>query len=191
MPWSKNVSKNQPRYIVLDRDGVINEESDEYIKTPAEWTPLAGSLDAIAALTRAGFRMAVATNQSGVGRGLYTVEMLESIHKKMFASIDAAGGKIDAVFFCPHLPTDACDCRKPKPGLLLEVAKLFDCAPASLQIIGDSIRDLQAAQSVGAKSILVRTGYGQKSEKLLPSDSAIQVFDNLADAASDLISGLP
>ena len=184
------MSENQPRIIVLDRDGVINEESDEFVKSPAEWIPLAGSLEAIAALTHAGFRMAIATNQSGVGRGLYTVEMLESIHEKMIASIHAAGGKIDAVFFCPHLPSDNCDCRKPKPGLLLEVAKLFGCAPASMQIIGDSIRDLQAAQSVGAQSILVRTGYGQKSEKLLPGDSSIQVFDNLADAASALISGL-
>ena len=163
--WPKNVSENQPRIIVLDRDGVINEESDEYIKSPAEWIPLPGSLDAIAALTHAGFRIAIATNQSGVGRGLYTVEMLEAIHEKMIASIHAAGGKIDAIFFCPHLPSDNCRLSQTETRSVAQVAKLFGCAPASMQIIGDSIRDLQAAQSVGAQSILVRTGYGQGNQR--------------------------
>jgi D-glycero-D-manno-heptose 1,7-bisphosphate phosphatase len=184
------MNENQTRIIVLDRDGVINEESDDYIKTPDEWIPLPGSLDAISALSRAGFRLAITTNQSGVGRGLYTLEMLESIHDKMIACIRAAGGKVDGIFFCPHLPDEGCDCRKPKPGMLRQVAMLFDCDPASLQVIGDSMRDLEAARSVGARPILVRTGYGRETEKLLPDNSPVRVFDNLAEAASALTNGL-
>lgn len=185
------MNENQTRIIVLDRDGVINEESDDFIKTPDEWIPLPGSLDAISALSHAGFRIAVTTNQSGVGRGLYTLEMLESIHEKMITSIHAAGGEVDGIFFCPHLPDEGCDCRKPKPGMLRQVAMLFDCDPGSIQVIGDSMRDLEAAQSFGAKSILVRTGYGRETEKLLPDNYPVRVFDNLADAASALINGLP
>lgn len=185
------MSDNRRRFIVLDRDGVINEDSDEYIKSPAEWIPIPGSLDAIAALGRAGFRIAVATNQSGVGRGLYTVEILEAIHEKMINSIKATGGTIDGIFFCPHLPDAGCDCRKPKPGLLLQAAKLFDCGPADIQVIGDSMRDIEAAKSIGAEPILVRSGYGRETEKSLSDSTAVPVFNNLADAARALISRLP
>lgn len=184
------MSERQQRFIVLDRDGVINEDSDDFIKSPAEWIPLAGSLDAIAALGRADFRIAIATNQSGVGRGLYTIAILDAIHEKMINSIRAAGGKIDAIFFCPHLPDAGCDCRKPKPGMLLQAAALFDCDPSDLEVIGDSMRDLEAAQSVAARPILVRTGSGKDTERRLPAGSTVPVFDNLADAAGDLLKSL-
>lgn len=184
------MSERQQRFIVLDRDGVINEDSDDFIKTPAEWLPLPGSLDAIAALGRAGFRITIATNQSGVGRGLYTIAILDAIHEKMINSIRAAGGKIDGIFFCPHLPDAGCDCRKPEPGMLLQAAALFSCDPSDLRVIGDSMRDLEAAQSVGARPILVRTGYGKDTERRLPADSTVAIFDNLADAAGDLIKDL-
>ena len=184
------MSERQQRFIVLDRDGVINEDSDDFIKTPAEWLPLPGSLDAIAALGRAGFRITIATNQSGVGRGLYTIAILDAIHEKMMNSIRAAGGKIDGIFFCPHLPDAGCDCRKPEPGMLLQAAALFGCDPGDLRVIGDSMRDLEAAQSVGARPILVRTGYGKDTERRLPADSTVAIFDNLADAAGDLIKDL-
>lgn len=184
------MSEIQRRFLVLDRDGVINEDSDDYIKSPDEWVPLPGSLDAIAALSRAGFRMTVATNQSGVGRGLYTLETLDAIHEKMMGSIRAAGGTIERIFFCPHTPEEGCDCRKPKPGMLLEAAALFACDPSACRVIGDSMRDLEAAELVGAEPILVRTGYGLETEEVLPVGSPVRVFDNLADAADELIQNL-
>lgn len=177
--------------IVLDRDGVINRDSTEFIKTIDEWVPLPGSLDAIAALSQAGFLVTVATNQSGVGRGLLAAETLEAIHEKMTDGIEAAGGRLDGIFVCPHRPDDGCDCRKPNPGMLHQIASRFSCDPAGLLVIGDSIRDLEAAQAVGAKQILVRTGNGRKSEKLLPDDSCVRVFDNLADVARALTIDLP
>ncbi|MDH3510489.1 MAG: D-glycero-beta-D-manno-heptose 1,7-bisphosphate 7-phosphatase [Gammaproteobacteria bacterium] len=185
------MNDNRPQVIVLDRDGVINQDSPEFVKTTDEWLPLPGSLDAIAALSRAGFLVTVATNQSGVGRGLLTAEMLEEIHKKMVDSIRAAGGKLDGIFVCPHRPDDGCDCRKPNPGMLHQIARRFCSDPAGLRVIGDSIRDLEAAQAVGARPILVRTGNGRKTEKLLPDDSHVRVFDSLADVARALIKDLP
>lgn len=177
----------QRRFVVLDRDGVINHESDDFIKTPDEWIPLQGSLDAIATLCRGGFRISVATNQSGVGRGLYTLEVLAEIHQKMLRSINDAGGTIDEIFFCPHLPDAGCSCRKPQPGMLYQAAEAFGCDPASMTVIGDSMRDLEAAAAVGAASILVRTGYGRRTETLLADDGATPVFDDLAAAARELI----
>jgi D-glycero-D-manno-heptose 1,7-bisphosphate phosphatase len=185
------VSDNRPRVIVLDRDGVINHESPEFVKTADEWEPLPGSLEAIAALGRAGFLVTVATNQSGVGRGLLTADTLEAIHEKMSASVQAAGGQLDGIFVCPHRPDEGCDCRKPNPGLLHQIAARFSCEPGHLLVIGDSIRDLEAAQSVDATPILVRTGNGRWSEKLLSGNSPVRVFDDLADAARAMINGLP
>lgn len=185
------MNDNQPRIIVLDRDGVINQDSPEFVKTTDEWEPLPGSLDAIAALSRAGFLVTVATNQSGVGRGLLTAEILEAIHKKMADCIRGAGGRLDGIFVCPHRPDEGCDCRKPNPGMLHQIATRFSCDPAVLHVIGDSMRDLESAQAVGAEPILVRTGNGRESEKLLPAHSPVRVFDNLADAARALINDFP
>jgi D-glycero-D-manno-heptose 1,7-bisphosphate phosphatase len=181
------VSGADPRLVVLDRDGVINRDSDDFIKTPDEWQPLPGSLEAIASLCDAGFRVVVATNQSGVGRGLFDAEMLELIHRKMIDGIQAAGGELQGIFVCPHHPDENCDCRKPKPGLLRQIEQSLSQSLAGLPVIGDSKRDLDAAAAAGANGILVRTGNGVTTEKSLHDTDNIAVFDDLADAARALI----
>ena len=127
----------RPKLIILDRDGVINHDSDAYIKSPDEWRPLPGSIEAIARLTKAGFRIAVVTNQSGVARGLFDLQVLAAIHAKMLALVEKAGGRIDAIFFCPHGPNAACECRKPKPGLFVEALERFGALPAETWSVGD------------------------------------------------------
>jgi len=137
------------KLVILDRDGVINLDSDQYIKSPEEWKPIAGSLEAIARFTQAGFRVVVATNQSGVGRALFDMATLNAMHDKMHKAVSELGGRIDAVFFCPHAQDAGCACRKPKPGMLLEIAGRFKVALADVPAIGDSLRDLQAASEAG------------------------------------------
>ena len=173
--------------VVLDRDGVINRESEDFIKTPDEWIPLSGSLDAIARLTSAGFPVIVATNQSGVGRGLFDLAALDAIHDKMRREVEAAGGDLAGIFFCPHTPEDGCDCRKPKPGLLRQIERRFDISLTGSPVIGDSARDLEAAVAVGAQPILVRTGNGRRTEKELDERSDVRVFDDLAAAVDALL----
>jgi D-glycero-D-manno-heptose 1,7-bisphosphate phosphatase len=181
----------RPRLVVLDRDGVINRDSDNFIKSPAEWEPLPGSLEAIAALCRAGWTVVIASNQSGLGRGLFDASALDAIHEKMTDGINAAGGKLGGIFICPHHPDENCDCRKPKPGLLRQIEDAFDCRLIDQPVIGDSARDLEAAKSVGAMAILVRTGNGRTTEQSLDAADGIPVFDNLADAARYLIESKP
>ncbi|MDA0830818.1 MAG: D-glycero-beta-D-manno-heptose 1,7-bisphosphate 7-phosphatase [Burkholderiales bacterium] len=173
---------------IIDRDGVINYDSDQYIKTPAEWKPIPQSLEAIARLNHAGYRVVVATNQSGVGRGLFDMSTLNAIHDKMYRALANVGGRIDALFFCPHMDENNCDCRKPKPGMLLDIAKRFNVDLKNIPFIGDSLKDLQAAQAVGAKPILVRTGKGEKTstDQRLPKGT-IQFVD-LNDAVKHIIS---
>jgi D-glycero-D-manno-heptose 1,7-bisphosphate phosphatase len=174
------------KLIVLDRDGVINHDSDLYIKSPEEWIPIPGSLDAIARLNQWGYRVVVCTNQSGIGRGLFGMDTLNAIHEKMIRAVAHAGGSIDAVFFCPHTNTDACNCRKPKPGMLMEIAARYNLKLAGVPVVGDSLRDLEAAVAVDAQPILVLTGKGKKTEKdpALPSHSF--VFPDLASAVAHL-----
>jgi D-glycero-D-manno-heptose 1,7-bisphosphate phosphatase len=171
--------------IVLDRDGVINIDSDDYIKSAEEWVPIAGSIEAIAVLSQAGFDIFVATNQSGVGRGLFTLNDLQKMHAKFTRLVTQAGGKAVEIFYCPHTPLDNCDCRKPKTGLLTQIEANFDCKLNGAYFIGDSVRDIQAAASFGCKPILVKTGKGElailKLAKLGLSD--FMVFDDLASAA--------
>lgn len=167
--------------VLIDRDGVINRDSAEYIRSVAEWQPLPGSLEAIAALTRAGFTVAVVTNQSGVGRGLFTEATLASIHRAMEDAVASAGGTIAAVFYCPHRPDEGCDCRKPKPGLLLEAARHFRRNIADVAFIGDKVSDAQAALAAGARPILV----GAAEDPALPSD--IERYGDLAAAAAALL----
>jgi D-glycero-D-manno-heptose 1,7-bisphosphate phosphatase len=171
--------------VVLDRDGVINRESDDFIRSPAEWIPLPGSLEAIAALTRAGFRVVVATNQSGVARGLFTAETLDRIHARMSDTIRDAGGRLDGIFHCPHGPDDGCECRKPRPGLLRQIEARFGQSLVGRPVIGDSRRDLEAAVAVGARPILVRTGNGRRTEA--EWSGPLEVYDDLAAAAAALI----
>ena len=166
--------------IILDRDGVINFDSDEYIKSPEEWIPIPGSLEAIARLNGAGYTVVVASNQSGVGRGLLDLSALQQIHEKMARELARVGGKIDAIFFCPHAPDDRCDCRKPKPGLLLEIAKKFHLDLKNVPAVGDSLRDIEAAQAAGAKPVLVRTGKGDEVARSGKLPAGVEVYDDLA-----------
>jgi D-glycero-D-manno-heptose 1,7-bisphosphate phosphatase len=174
-------------FIILDRDGVINEDSDDYIKTPAEWIPIPGSLEAIAKLNQAGHTIVVATNQSGIARKLYSEADLQSIHATMRRQLAAVGGHVDAIFYCPHHPDDNCACRKPKPGLLLEIARQFKINLQEALMIGDAARDIQAAQAVGCPAILVKTGKGRQT--LARKDDVIQcpIFENLAAVVAALI----
>jgi D-glycero-D-manno-heptose 1,7-bisphosphate phosphatase len=177
------------RLIVLDRDGVINRDSSDFVKSADEWVPLDGSIDAIAALSRAGFTVAVASNQSGLARGLFDTDALAAMHAKMHDLVMRAGGHIDYVVFCPHGPDAGCDCRKPKPGLLTQIATHFDAALIGVPVIGDSLRDLQAAASVGARPVLVRSGNGSGAEAELPPElSAVEVYDDLAAAVTALLA---
>ena len=175
--------------VILDRDGVINRDSDAYIKSVDEWQPLPGSIDAIAAMTVAGFTIAVATNQSGLARGLFDQAALDAMHHKMHELVDAAGGRISKIVVCPHGPDDDCDCRKPKPGLLIQLAQHFNTELDDVPVIGDALRDLQAAVTVNARPVLVRTGKGARTEAALPDSLAdIAVYDNLAAAAQALVA---
>jgi D-glycero-D-manno-heptose 1,7-bisphosphate phosphatase len=175
------------KLVILDRDGVINFDSDAYIKSPDEWKPIPGSLDAIARLTQAGYHIAVATNQAGVGRGLFEMATLNAIHDKMHRAVGQAGGRIDAVFYCPHAREANCGCRKPKPGLYEEISKRFNMSLKKVPCIGDSQRDLEAAAAVGGQPMLVLTGKGKltRSEDKLPAGTL--VFGNLAEAIDSLL----
>jgi D-glycero-D-manno-heptose 1,7-bisphosphate phosphatase len=175
------------RLVVLDRDGVINEDSDAYIKSPEEWIPLPGSLEAIGTLCDAGYTVAVATNQSGVARGYYSASVLESIHDKMLSSVAAAGGHIDFIAVCPHGPDDGCLCRKPRAGLLEQIAAHYDTGLDGVPVVGDSLRDLEAAAAVGATPVLVLTGNGEKTARALPEMlKSAATYPNLAHAADAL-----
>jgi D-glycero-D-manno-heptose 1,7-bisphosphate phosphatase len=171
------------KLVVLDRDGVINLDSEQYIKSPEEWKPIPGSLEAIARLTQAGFRVVVATNQSGLGRGLFDMATLNAMHDKMHKAVNQLGGRIDAVFFCPHAQDAGCDCRKPQPGMLREIAARFDLALAGVPVIGDSLRDLQAASAVGARPVLVLTGKGEQTLKSGGLPEGTEIHRDLAAAA--------
>jgi D-glycero-D-manno-heptose 1,7-bisphosphate phosphatase len=174
--------------IILDRDGVINYDSDDFIKSADEWRPVPGSLEAIAALTKAGFTLAIASNQSGIARGLFDQHALDAMHAKMLGLINDAGGRIGRVVICPHGPDDGCDCRKPRAGMLEQLARHFDTPLAGVPVIGDALRDLEAAAAVGARPILVRTGKGLRTEAALPERFAgVTVYDDLATAAQALI----
>ncbi|HEX2138347.1 MAG TPA: D-glycero-beta-D-manno-heptose 1,7-bisphosphate 7-phosphatase [Woeseiaceae bacterium] len=153
--------------VVLDRDGVINADSEAFIKAPAEWKPIEGSLEAIALLSRNGFTVAVASNQSGIGRGLFDRPALDAIHRKMRRAVRNAGGAIDRIVSCPHRPEDACDCRKPAPGLLRRLERYYGRPMRGVPVIGDSVRDLEAARAVEARPMLVLTGNGCRTRKAL------------------------
>jgi len=172
--------------VFVDRDGVINRDSDAYIKSVAEWEPLPGSLEAIAALTAAGFDVVVITNQSGIGRGLFTLATLEAIHMHMLAEVEAAGGRIAGVFYCPHLPDENCDCRKPRPGLLEAAAEAFGTTTAGVPFIGDKVSDIEAARAAGARPILV--GDRVAADTANGIVQANDRFPDLAAAASALLA---
>ncbi|WP_312265892.1 D-glycero-beta-D-manno-heptose 1,7-bisphosphate 7-phosphatase [Neisseria sp.] len=169
------------KLIILDRDGVINHDRDDFVKSVDEWIPIEGSMDAIAFLTQAGYILAVATNQSGIGRKYYGIQELNEMHNKMHRLAQQAGGQIDGIWFCPHTAADECDCRKPKPGMVQDIIARFNARAEEVYMVGDSLRDLQAIAAAGGKSVLVLTGKGQKTLKnegdQLPECTL--VFDNL------------
>ncbi|OED36795.1 D-glycero-beta-D-manno-heptose-1,7-bisphosphate 7-phosphatase [Chromatiales bacterium (ex Bugula neritina AB1)] len=176
------------KLVLLDRDGVINEESDGYIRSEAEWLPIEGSIDAIARLCQADYRVVVVTNQSGIARGLVTLEELHAIHERMHQAVAASGGRIDAVFICPHKPDDDCNCRKPRPGMLHSVMQRLDIELAGVPLVGDSLRDVQSAMVVGATPVLVRTGHGSRTLEENRHLENIEVHDDLASFVDELLA---
>lgn len=180
------------KLVILDRDGVINHDSDQFIKSPEEWVPLPGSLEAIALLNQDGWHVVVASNQSGIGRGLFDMAALNAMHTKLHRSLAAIGGHIDAIFFCPHAADDHCTCRKPKPGLFQQIAARFDVDLHGVPAVGDSLRDLEAGVALGCQPLLVRTGKGRKTEADPALPAGTLVFDDLAAAARHiLVHGRP
>lgn len=180
------------KLLILDRDGVINKDSPDFIKSPEEWLPIKGSLEAIGRLSQAGYHVVVITNQSGVGRGLLSADMLAKIHVRMIDYVQQHGGNIHSILFCPHLPDEDCDCRKPKSGLYDDLANRLNLSFEGVFSVGDSIRDLVAAQTAGARPVLVKTGNGRKSLKELKSAPELEladtlVFDNLAAFVNTLL----
>lgn len=177
------------KIVVLDRDGVINHDSDDYIKSAEEFLPIEGSIEAIANLTRAGFKVVVASNQSGIARKYFDEETLAEIHHKMCSLVESAGGLIEGIFYCPHLPNENCDCRKPKTGLLQQIEHEFSCGLAGSYFVGDSYKDVQAALAFHCKPVLVRTGKGIVTENTISQEPSLNVpvFDNLAAVVSQLL----
>lgn len=179
------------KVVILDRDGVINNDSENYIKSAAEWIPIDGSIEAIAELSSAGYRVVVATNQSGLGRSLFDEFALAQIHHKLCSMVEEAGGIVDGIFYCPHVPEDLCECRKPGTGLLRQIEEEFECSLAGCYFIGDSYKDIQAAETFGCVPVLVRTGNGTQTEQIVKSQGPenVPVFENLAEAVKILCLG--
>lgn len=174
------------KLIILDQTGVINQSRETFIKTPEEWIPILGSLEAIARLTQAGYRVVIVTNQSGIGRGLLDMATYNAINDKMYKAVNHAGGRIDAIFFCPHTSADQCACRKPATGMFDEITQRYGVNLKNVAAVGDSLKDLQAADAAGAIPLLVLTGNGQKTraDNELPANT--QIFENLAAVAGAL-----
>ena len=179
--------QSHPRLVVLDRDGTLNLDDKAIIAGPDDWVPVAGALEAVARLNQAGCRVVIATNQSGLGRGLFDADTMNRVHAKMNKLLAAVGARVDAVFFCPHSRDDACDCRKPKPGMFKRIADTFNVDLKCVPAIGDSLRDLQACAALGCQPMLVLTGKGEKTkaEGNLPENTL--EFANLAAAIEHLL----
>ena len=175
------------KLIILDRDGVINHDSDQFIKRPEEWKPIPGSLEAIARLCQADYRVIVTTNQSGVARGLFDMHTLNAIHDKMHKAVALAGGRIEAIFFCPHAAETDCPCRKPKTGMLEEAATRYNVSLPGVPVVGDSLRDLESAAKAGAQPILVLTGKGAKTQAKGGLPQGTLIYPDLAAVAATLV----
>ena len=175
------------KLVILDRDGVINQDSDDFIKTLDEFILLPGSLEAIKRLKQAGYQVVVATNQSGIARGYLTLDTLNAMHGKLNGLLAEIDATIDGYFYCPHGPDDGCECRKPKPGLYQQISQQFNVALEGVPVIGDSLRDLEAAWAVGAKPVLVRTGKGLSTLAAGKGLEDVPVYENLAEAVDALV----
>ncbi len=176
------------KLVILGRDGVINETREGDLRSPADWQPIPGSLEAIASLNQAGYRVVIATNQPGLARGLFDIHALNAIHRRLHDALERIGGHVDAIFFCPHRPRDNCDCRLPKPGLLRQIAERFYCDLAGVPVIGDSRRHLQAATAVGARPILVLTGLGAETREQLGEPGRVAVYPDLARVVGEILA---
>ncbi len=176
------------KLVILDRDGVINVDSEKYIKSPAEWQPIPGSIEAIARLHQGGYRIVVATNQSGIGRGLFDMATFNAMNDKMMELVFRQGGRIDALFFCPHTDAENCGCRKPRTGMFEEIAARYHTDLKGVPCVGDAIRDLKAAEAVGGQPILVLTGKGEKTRAEGAMPRKTQVFADLAEVSRHLVS---
>lgn len=168
------------RLLIVDRDGVINEESADFIKSVDEWVPIPGSIEALAAASQSGFRIFVVSNQSGVARGLIDISELQRIHGRLVAEVQRLGGRIDAILFCPHGPDDGCRCRKPQPGMLEDIAQRTGARLSEAIFVGDRLSDLEAARAVGARAVLVETGHGRDTLARLPAQERLNVYPDLA-----------
>jgi D-glycero-D-manno-heptose 1,7-bisphosphate phosphatase len=177
------------KLVILDRDGVINFDSAQFIKSPAEWKPIPGSLEAIARLNQNGYKVVVATNQSGIGRGLFDMETLNSIHSKMHKALFAVGGRVDAVFYCPHAADSACDCRKPMPGMFKRISETLNANLKGVPAIGDSLRDLKACAVLGCQPMLVHTGKGNKTKAEGNLPEGTLEFADLSAAVNFILAG--
>ncbi|MBL4580423.1 MAG: D-glycero-beta-D-manno-heptose 1,7-bisphosphate 7-phosphatase [Gammaproteobacteria bacterium] len=177
------------KIVVLDRDGVINRDSDDYIKSAEEFVPIDGSISAIAQLSVAGYKVVIATNQSGLSRQYFDEEKLSDIHHFLCSLVEGAGGVIEGIFYCPHHPDDNCSCRKPRTGLLEQIENEFGCELQGCYFIGDSLKDIEAARAFNCKPILVRTGKGLITEQNLSesNDVSVPTYDDLAKAVSHIL----
>lgn len=176
------------KFIILDRDGVINQDSDDFVKSPEEFIPIEGSLEAIAKLKQAGYKVVIATNQSGIARGLYDLDTLHRMHDKLARLLQNEGAHLDGIFYCPHGPDEICHCRKPKPGMYIDIGKRFDVDLSDVIVVGDSLRDLQAAEAVKAKAVLVRTGKGERTIKNNPKEiEHFPIYDSLAHYVEEIL----
>ncbi len=184
MPHSQQAPK---KLVILDRDGVINFDSDDYIKSPSDWRPIPGSLEAIARLNQHGYHVAVATNQAGISRGLFDMKALNAIHQKLHLSAQSVGAHIDAIFFCPHAADEFCDCRKPRPGMLQAIGKRFGVSLKGVPMVGDALRDMHAALEVGCDLYLVKTGKGERTLEKGGLPPGTQIYDNLAAVVDRLL----
>jgi D-glycero-D-manno-heptose 1,7-bisphosphate phosphatase len=176
--------------IILGRDGVINQPTDTCIKSPDEWVPIEGSLEAIARLTRGGYRIVIVTNQPGIGAGLFDIQALNVIHEKMYQQLTIQGGQIDSILFCPHTEQQACECRKPQAGLLLDLQNRLNITLTNVPMVGDTIDDVQAARKVGAAPVLVRTGKGEETVAKDAGLEQVPVYKNLAEYTEHLLPGI-
>ncbi len=176
------------KLVIIDRDGVINQDRSDFVKSPDEWIALPGSLEAIARLSRAGWKVVVATNQSGLARGLFDMAALNAMHLKLRRELAAVGGQIDAIFMCPHGPDDNCDCRKPKPGMFVQIGQRYDVDLRGVPAVGDSLRDLQAGAQAGCRPWLVLTGNGRKTQGADGLPEGTEIRDDLAAVADALLA---
>jgi D-glycero-D-manno-heptose 1,7-bisphosphate phosphatase len=178
------------KLIILGRDGVINQIADTYISSPEQWIPIQGSLEAIAQLTRGGYRIIIVTNQPGIGEGVFDIQALNAVHEKMYQQLTILGGQIESILFCPHTAQQACDCRKPHAGLLLDLQNRLNITLTNVPLVGDSIDDVQAAQELGAAPVLVRTGKGEVTVANATGLDQVPVYKNLAEFAEHLLPGI-